>query len=74
VESFTERPCAAPGLTSFRYRGPYGYIMIGARTIAEALREAARSTDDPIMVDKLEVWKGNTTTGTYVPVGTTKEA
>ena len=53
-----DRPMAAPGLLSFRYGGRYGYIMIGAKDTADALREAARSTHDPITVDKLQQWDG----------------
>jgi len=42
--------------------GPYGYIMIGATGIADAMREARRSTENP---DRraLEVWDN----GQYVP-------
>ena len=50
------RPCAA-GLTSFRYKGRYGFIMIGAHDVLDALREAARSTDG-VTVAKLETWTG----------------
>jgi len=35
----TERHCAAPGLTSYRY----GSIMIGATSAQDALNEANRS-------------------------------
>ena len=35
----TERPCAAAGLTSYRY----GTIMIGATSTQDALNEAGRS-------------------------------
>ena len=54
---FWERPCAASGLTSYRYAGRYGYIMIGATDHADALSEAGRSTDN-IDPAKLEVWDG----------------
>lgn len=55
-------PCAATGLTSYRYRGTYGYIMIGAVDHADAMNEASRSCAyrDPA---KLEVWDG----ARYVP-------
>ena len=56
------RPLAASGLTSYRIKGPYGYIMIGARSTQEAMREAARSTRAPRRED-LEVWGGDR----YVP-------
>ena len=57
-----EWPLAAPGLTSYRLRGPYGWIMIGATDRAGAMREAARSTQDP-KPETLEVWNGTR----YVP-------
>lgn len=61
--AFHDRPCAAAGLTSYRYRGRFGWIMIGARDLGDALREAGRSTRDPIELARLQVWDG---TG-YVP-------
>jgi hypothetical protein len=57
-----DRPCAAPGLTSYRYRGAYGWIMIGAIGHADALREAARSLSDKRhapTLDRLEIWTGD---------------
>lgn len=62
-----DRPCAATGLTSYRYRGRYGFIMIGAEDHPDALKQAARSTHDPITADKLEVWDGAQYTPTQVP-------
>jgi|GEM_PF-1869949 len=53
----TERPLAAKGLTSYRCRSPYGWIMIGARDHEDAMREAARSTDAPDRAG-LQVWDG----------------
>lgn len=55
----TDKPLAATGLTSYRYRGAYGWIMIGARDVADALREAARSTTAPIDPSHLQVWDGH---------------
>lgn len=57
-----EWPLAAHPLTSYRLRGPYGWIMIGARDHADAMLEAARSTRDPKR-ENLEVWDGTR----YVP-------
>ena len=57
-----DRPLAAPGLTSYRLRGPYGWIMIGATDPRAAMREAARSTADP-KPEALQVWDG----AAYVP-------
>ena len=56
-DAYWERPCAAKGLTSYRYKGRYGWIMIGAGDRAEALREAARSTDN-VLPELLQVWNG----------------
>lgn len=53
-----DRPLAAPGLKSFRYRGRYGWIMIGATDKKDALREAARSTGQ-IVAENLQVWDGH---------------
>ena len=52
----TDRPLAVKGLTSYRYRGRFGWIMIGAKDTAEALREAERSHGEPCTVDRLEIW------------------
>jgi hypothetical protein len=46
---------AAPGLISYRYKGRYGWIMIGAKDDAGALREARRSTS-PVDYSGLERW------------------
>lgn len=56
---FTERPCAVKGLTSYRYRGRYGWIMIGAKDDADALNEANRSLSGCGAVKgNLQVWEG----------------
>ena len=59
----TDRPLAAPGLDSYRCRGPYGWIMIGATSEADALREAQRS-NPACTRDGLEFWTGER----YAPV------
>lgn len=56
MERENERPMAAPGLTSYRYRGRYGPVMIGARDKADALREAARSITGAVDPANLEIW------------------
>lgn len=54
-----EKPLAGEGLTSYRYRGPYGYVMIGARDHQDALNEARRSlTEGDATIDNLQVWDG----------------
>lgn len=55
-ESIEDRPLAATGLTSYRYRGRYGWIMIGAYDKADALNEASRSTTEKIEECKLQQW------------------
>jgi hypothetical protein len=50
------KPMAIQGLKSYRYKGRYGYIMIGAKDTQDALREASRSTDSEITSDNLESW------------------
>ena len=58
--SLHDKPLAAHGLTSYRYKGRYGFVMIGAKDDADALREAQRSlTWDKATPDKLEKWSGN---------------
>ena len=54
-------PMAAAGLDSYRYQGPYGAIMIGARDTADALNEAKRSLDagsENANVGLLQRWDG----------------
>lgn len=58
--SFHNKPCAASGLTSYRYKGRFGWVMIGAKDDADALREAYRSTTlYPVSREHLEIWNGN---------------
>ena len=58
--SLHDKPLAAHGLTSYRYQGRYGFIMIEARDDAHALKEAQRSlTRDTATPEKLERWNGN---------------
>jgi len=59
----TERPCAAPGLTSYRY----GSIMIGATSTQDALVQADRSlTYGVASIARLEIW--NAQSGLYEKV------
>lgn len=57
-----EKPLAGPGLTSYRLKGPFGWIMIGAKDPDDAMKEAARSTPNPLRKN-LEIWNGTR----YVP-------
>ena len=52
-------PMASHGLITYRYRGRYGFIYIGASTDTEALSEAQRSTDDKVTPDRLERYNGH---------------
>jgi hypothetical protein len=63
-----DRPLAASGLKSYRYLGDYGWIMIGARDDADALREAKRSMGKGSKAtrDKLQAW--DRLADRYVPV------
>jgi hypothetical protein len=59
----TERPCAAAGLTSYRY----GSIMIGATSRRDALVQADRSlTQGAASISQLEIW--NAQSGLYEKV------
>lgn len=62
MATWQDKPLAVAGLNSYRYRGPFGWIMIGARDHEGALNEAKRSTDAEIDSAKLEFWDG----GRYV--------
>jgi hypothetical protein len=59
MTDYWDKPCAAQGLISYRYAGPYGWIMIGARDDADAIREAGRSSSAPIDPAKLQRWNGS---------------
>ena len=56
--NLTDKPLAAHGLTSYRYKGRYGWIMIGAKSTEGALSEARRSTQG-VIIDNLQVWDGS---------------
>lgn len=54
-----DKPLAAAGLTSYRYRGRYGWVMIGATDANAALREALRSITGPAYMANLQVYGWN---------------
>lgn len=55
-----DKPMAAHSLTSYRYKGRYGWIMIGAKNTDDALSEARRSTyNKQAEIENLEIWAGN---------------
>ena len=51
-----DKPLAAAGLTSYRYKGRYGWVMIGATDAHDALREALRSVTGGVSMDNREVY------------------
>lgn len=55
----TDKPLAADGLKSYRYKGQYGWIMIGAKDVQDALNEASRSTNDQVEMSNLQEWDGS---------------
>ena len=56
--TMSNTPMASNGLITYRYRGRYGFIYIGALTDTEAMIEAQRSTDDKVTPDRLERYNG----------------
>lgn len=67
-----DKPLAAKGLTSYRYKGDYGWIMIGAKDHEDALREANRSVGShhTCVLANLQVWSGTV----YVPCDQNEDA
>lgn len=55
----TDRPLAVKGLKSYRYRGHFGWVMIGAKDKSDALREAARSVYGDVTETNLQEWNGS---------------
>ena len=55
------KPLAVVPFKSYRYKGKYSYIMIGATDIADALNEVKRSIWDKLPCqENLEVWNDDT--------------
>jgi len=52
-----ERPCAAHGLISYRCRGRYDWVWIGATDHVDALKQARRSCEVAQESD-LQIWNG----------------
>lgn len=55
IDDPTSRPLAAKGLTSYRCKGSFGWIMIGAVDHDDAMREARRSSPH-VSPEGLQVW------------------
>ncbi|CAD7740963.1 hypothetical protein LMG31884_47110 (plasmid) [Xanthomonas hydrangeae] len=64
--SIHNRPIADEGLTSYRYRGRYGWVMIGALDDEAALGEAERSIKGPADPALLQRWDGQRYADTQV--------
>jgi len=58
MEDLCNKPLVAPPYTSYRCRGRYGWIMIGAMSTAEAWQEAQRSSLAEYL-SSLQIWDGN---------------
>jgi len=58
---YFDRPMAAEGLHSYRYKGAMGWIMIGSISDIGALKEAERSFSFPqkAKMENLQKWDGN---------------
>lgn len=52
------KPCAAHGLISYRIKGRFGFIMIGAKNHNDAWSEAQRSSKY-LNREDLEIWSGS---------------
>ncbi len=69
-----DRPLAAPGLISYRYKGRYGWVMIGAISADDALQQARRSISEPPRMENLQVWNGQRYEPVIVEEGETEPA
>jgi hypothetical protein len=56
---YWEKPCADRGLISYRYNGPFGYVMIGAKDDDDAYRQASRSIEQLPDRQLLQVWRND---------------
>ena len=59
-----DKPLAAQGLISYRCKGSYNWIMIGAKDNIDALKQAARSSAF-VKKETLEVWNGTCYVSAY---------
>tara|TARA_R110002012_G_scaffold262505_1_gene444809 strand:+ start:6077 stop:13843 length:7767 start_codon:yes stop_codon:yes gene_type:complete len=57
-EAVTDKPMAAEGFDSYRYKGRYGWVMIGAKSEQEALSEAGRTVTGDVSPENLQKWDG----------------
>ncbi len=55
--SCDDKPMAAEGLTSYRYPGRYGWVMVGAKDHLDAMCQANRSlSSEEANPELLDVW------------------
>lgn len=54
--SLYDTPLAVNGLNSYRYRGAFGWVMIGAKDDQDALSEARRSGITGASLRRLQKW------------------
>lgn len=52
-----DKPLATKGMTSYRCRSPFGWIMIGARDSDDAMRQA-RLSNEAASREDLQIWDG----------------
>jgi len=57
MRNITDKPLADSGLTSYRCKGAFGWIMIGAKDNEDAMREALRSSKQFACLS-LQAWNG----------------
>jgi len=57
MRNITDKPLADSGLTSYRCKGAFGWIMIGAKDNEDAMREALRSSKHAER-ESLQAWNG----------------
>ena len=53
-----DKPLAAHPWRSYRYKGLFGWVMIGASDDQDALNEAKRSVSGTPTMDRLQRWNG----------------
>lgn len=68
MTEYWDRPCAATGLISYRCRSRFGWVMIGALNVQDALAEAKRSSSEA-RIEAIERWNGNRYVPVHVPIG-----
>ena len=55
-----DTPCADRGFESYRYKARFGWVMIGAVGVEDALSEASRSINGQATIDNLQIYSEDT--------------